>query len=317
MKVIQIYDNILFWSNNYYKIYKKINPDIVLHNAAKPNIFGGIICRILKIPVINNISGLGYILMNSSLKMKIVQLIYRFSQQKVTKIFFQNKQDYSLFINKRIVKKDQAVIIPGSGVDTARFNPSKKLKKQNDELLKFCFIGRLITDKGIYEYVEAAKMILKKNKNVKFYILGELYKSHPTSITKRELDSWKKENIITYLGKTDRVENVLGKFDCIILPSYREGMSRVLLESASMGIPIITTNVPGCKEIVDENQNGFLCKVKDPFDLADKIERFIKLEPERRKQMGVYGRKKIESEFDEEIVINTYIKTINDIITKK
>ena len=296
---------------NLYRIYKKINPDIALHNAAKPNIYGAIVCRILNVPVINNISGLGTLFLNNKLTSKIGRYLYKISQKKVHTIFFQNDDDMSLFIKKKLVKKEQTQLIPGSGVDLSKFQPCEK--KQN-EIIKFGFIGRLLKDKGIFEYINAAKLILKKFEGkCRFYVLGEIYKENPTAVTKKQLDKWIDDNTITYLEKTDLVEEEMKNFDCIILPSYREGLSKVLLEASAMGIPAITTDVPGCKHVVEDSKNGFICNVKDATDLSNSIERFICLSKEERDKMSQFGRKKAVDEFDENIVIDNYIKVIQSI----
>ncbi len=296
---------------NLYKIYKKNNPDIVLHNAAKPNIYGAIVCRILNIPVVNNISGLGTLFLNNKLSSKTGRYLYKISQKKVHTVFFQNHDDMSLFIERKLVKKEQSQLIPGSGVDLTKFQPCVK---DRNKIIKFGFIGRLLKDKGIFEYIEAAQLISKKYEGkCKFYVLGEIYKENPTAVTKKQLDEWIDNNTITYLEKTDLVEEEMKNFDCIILPSYREGLSKVLLEACAMGIPAITTDVPGCRDVIEDSKNGFICNVKDVTDLSNSIERFICLSNEERDKMGQFGRKKAVEEFDENIVMDNYIKVIHSI----
>jgi len=308
-----ILDNLHLIYKLYLK-YKYLKPDIVLHNAIKPNIYGSLVCRFLQIPVINNISGLGSLFIGDSYLKKIAVFFYRLSQKKAFRVFFQNQFDFDLFLNLKIINTYQAALIPGSGVDLERFKPKKKLFFDNS--LKFCFVGRLIKDKGIYEYIEAAEKIKEKYSNVKFYILGEMMPQNPNSISQIDLNNWQNKKTIHYLGKTDFVENELNKFDCVVLPSYREGLSRVLLEASSMAIPIITTNVPGCVDVVENNINGFVAKVKDIDDLILQIEKMINLSKIERDIMGENGRKIIENKFDEKIVINSYLKTIEDVIKK-
>jgi len=295
-----------------FRLYRTLNPDIVLHNAIKPNIYGALVCRLLGIPVINNISGLGSIFMSHGVSSFFGKLLYRFSQQKAKKVFFQNSADLSFFKSNNLIKPEQCSLLPGSGVDLERFKPM--LTKRDDALIKFCFVGRLIGDKGIYEFIAAAKKMKSVYSNVEFYILGELYLKNPTSISKEKLDEWIAEKTIIYLGKSDSVEKELSKFDCIVLPSYREGMARVLLEASSMAIPIITSDVPGCADVVENNKNGFICKVKNSEDLFLQMEKFISLSYDKRLKMGVYGREKVVKEFDEKIVIEKYIEAIDQII---
>ena len=268
-------------------------------------------CRILSIPVVNNISGLGTLFLDKSISSKIGRYLYKISQKKVHTVFFQNNDDMNLFLKRKLVKKDQSKLIPGSGVDLIKFQP---YEKPQNEVMKFAFIGRLLRDKGVFEYIQAVKLVLKEYKGkCKFYILGELYEENPTAVSKEQLDEWIDDKIITYLEKTDVVEEEMKKFDCIILPSYREGLSKVLLESSAMEIPAITTDVPGCRDVIENSKNGFICKVKDALDLSNAIERFIFLSNEERHEMGKYGRKKVVEKFDENIVIDNYIKVINAI----
>lgn len=294
-----------------YRLYKLIKPDVVLHNAIKPNIYGAIICRILRIPVINNISGLGAMFMSHNFSSYIGKQLYKFSQQKVNHIFFQNSSDLSLFLSKKIVKIEQCSLIPGSGVDLDRFRP--RITDQNNGTTKFCYVGRLLGDKGIYEFIEAAQKIKSTYSNVEFYILGELYLKHPTSVSREKLEEWIESGLVIFLGKSDHVENELYKFDCIVLPSYREGLSRVLLEASSMGIPAITSNVPGCIDVIEDGRNGFICKVKDSEDLYYQMRKFLSIPKEERIKMGKYGREKVVKKFDERFVIAEYLNVIEQL----
>jgi glycosyltransferase involved in cell wall biosynthesis len=299
----------LLW--DYFILYQREKPDLILHNAIKPNIYGALVCRILKIPVINNISGIGAIFMSGGLSTALGKVLYQVSQKKVHTVFLQNPTDYKLFVDNKLISARQGKIIPGSGVDLARFVPAKTYIDAT--ITKFCFVGRLIGDKGIYEYIDAAKKIKQEQLNAIFYILGELYLQHPTAVQQATLDQWVNERTVEFLGKTDEVEKALSQFDCIVLPSYREGLSRVLLESCSMAIPAITSDVPGCIDVIEHGKNGFICKAKDSEDLYIQMKKFIALSKEERNKMGAYGRLKIEKEFDEKIVIEHYLKAITQI----
>ena len=296
---------------NYYRIYKKIKPDVICHNAIKPNIYGTIAARMLNIPVINNISGLGTLFIKKSLSTKIAKLLYRFSQKRASKVFFQNNDDLSLFLNYKLIDEYKTQVIPGSGVDTARFFPNEDAKK--DLNFQFLFIGRLLYDKGIREYIEAVRLLKDKYPNVIFNILGPLYENNATAISKETLESWIKNEGIIYLGQTDSVEDVMGLVDCVVLPSYREGLSKVLIEASSMGLPIVTTNVPGCRDVVIDNETGFLCEVKDSKDLADKMEKVLLMSKAKRKEMGWDARKRALEVFDEKIIINHYKQAISSV----
>jgi len=299
----------------FYKIYKKVRPDVVLHFTIKPNIYGSFVANKLNIPVINNITGLGTIFLHDNFIQKLTVVLYKLSFRNVEKIFFQNIYDKNLFISKKIIKSKQSEILPGSGIDINKFSPMI-IDKNNDNFV-FLLIARVIRDKGIIEYVEAAKIIKKKYKNVEFRLLGQLGVANKTSIPSDEVNNWEKAGFINYLGVRKDVRKEIAMADCIVLPSYREGTSRTLLEAASMAKPIIATDVPGCNNIVEDEINGYLCKVKDANDLAEKMEKMIKLSAETRNKMGAKGRKKMINEFNENIVINKYLTAIDTILTKR
>ncbi len=298
----------------YYKIYKKLKPDIALHYTIKPNIYGTIGARLAGVKVINNISGLGTVFLNDSISSKIARNLYKIALIFSKKVFFQNPHDRELFIKNKLVKKSKTDLVPGSGIDTRKFKPLEKENKGGK--FKFLFIARLVKDKGIIEYVEAARIIknlkfkIENYIDIEFQILGAFYPGNPTAITKEQMGKWIEKGVINYLGVSDSVQDFIKKSDCVVLPSYREGLSRVLLEAASMAKPIITTDTPGCKDVVDDGINGFLCKVKDSKDLAKKMKKMLNLSKYERINMGKVGREKIINEFDEKIVIKKYLETI-------
>jgi glycosyltransferase involved in cell wall biosynthesis len=296
----------------YYKILKKIQPDIMLNYTIKPNIYGTIAASILNIPIVNNIAGLGTLFTTENFITKIAKILYKYSQLKANYVFFQNKEDFQLFIEQKLVDKNKCDVLPGSGVDTFKFMPVKKCMH---EKIVFLLIARMLWDKGIGEYVEAARIIKRQYKNVEFQLLGFLDVENKTAISKDQMNIWISEGIIKYLGTSDDVRVEISNADCIVLPSfYREGTPRTLLESASMEKPIITTDNIGCKDVVEDEVNGYLCMVKNSQDLAKKIEKFICLTEFERLQMGKEGRKKIKKEFEEKIVIDRYTTIINKIL---
>lgn len=296
----------------YYKTYKEVKPDIVLQYTIKPNIYGTIAASLLNIPTINNIAGLGTLFIKQNFVTKIAKWLYKNSQNKATKIFFQNQDDFKMFVNERLVEKEKCDVLPGSGVDIEKFKP---VAKKDDGVFRFLLVSRMLWAKGIQEFVDASKTIKEKYDNVEFQLLGHLDMKSPTAISKEEMDIWVKDGYVNYLGSSDDVRIEIGQADCIVLPSfYREGTPRILLESASMEKPIITTNNVGCKDVVDNGINGYLCKVKNSKDLADKMEMMINLTDEQRKAMGQAGREKIVKEFDEKIVIDKYLEAIEDIL---
>lgn len=298
---------------SYYKVLKDIKPNLMLNYTIKPNIYGTIAANLLNIPTINNIAGLGTLFIKENFITKIAKYLYKYSQSKAKHVFFQNNDDFELFTTQNLVDKNKCGILPGSGVDTNKFIPIEVEKK--DTKLRFLLISRMLWDKGIQEYVDAAREIKRKYDNIEFQLLGFLDVSNKTAIGKEQMDIWVKEGVINYLGTSDDVKNEISKCDCIILPSfYREGTPRTLLESASMAKPIITTDNIGCRDVVDHNINGFLCKMKNSKDLEKKIEDMINLREDERILMGKKGRKKIIQEFEESIVIEKYLSEINKIL---
>lgn len=298
---------------HFYKLFKSIKPDYVCQYTIKPNIYGSFAARLLNIKTINNIAGLGNLFIKEGFITKIAKFLYKISQSNVNKVFFQNRDDFAFFINQGIVKPAQCDILPGSGVDTKRFRPTVK---EQSNTLHFLHISRMIWEKGIGEYVEAARIIKSRYPNVEFSLLGFLDVENPGAISRDQMNQWIDEGVITYLGVSDNVDEVIATADCVVLPSYyREGTPKALLESASSAKPIITTDNVGCRDVVDHGINGYLCEPRSAEDLAEKIEMFIKLTPHEQKMMGKQSRFKIQHEFDERIVINRYLEALENVTT--
>jgi len=301
---------------NLYKIYKKEHPDLILHYTIKPNIYGSIAARLAKVKCINTITGLGYVFIKKNIITIIVKLLYKISFKYPEKIFFQNNDDLKLFLKNKIINKNKSILVNGSGVDIDYFSPYFcKEHKKNDENIHFIFIGRLLWDKGIGEYVKAAKIVNQKYKDVKFYILGVIDRGNPEGVPEKIVKNWQIIEYIKYLGETSDVRPFICKTDCVVLPSfYREGIPRSLLEAMAMEKPIITTNSVGCREVIEDGKNGFLIPIKNTIKLSEAMIKMIEITENKRKEMGEYGRKKAINEFDERIVINKYMKTIEEII---
>lgn len=295
-----------------YQLYKKIEPEIVLNFTIKPNIYSSLVCGILKIKCISNITGLGTIFIKESFVTKLAKLMYKRALSYNEKVFFQNNDDKDLFLTNQLIQKSKIDLVPGSGVDLNKFSPVVKETKKKK--LIFLMVARLLKDKGVVELVEAIKLLKQKYDNFEVHLLGALGVANHTAITKEELDSWIELDLVKYLGITDNVQDVILNVDCIVLPSYREGTPRSLLEACAMEKPIIATNVVGCKEVVDDTINGFLCEVKKAEDLAAKMELMLNLSQEQRENMGKAGRLKMIEQFDEKIVINKYLVAIKEIL---
>jgi len=295
----------------FYKLFKKTSPDVVCQYTIKPNIYGSLVATMFNIKMINNIAGLGTLFIKENAVTKIAKILYKVSQYKADRVFFQNRDDLALFTSEGIVNAEKCDVLPGSGVDTNRFKPQYKEESQN---IRFLLIARMIWEKGIGEYVKAAREIKKTHPNVEFCLLGFLDVENPGAITTYEMDKWIDEGVINYLGVSDKVDEVIQSADCVVLPSYyREGTPKTLLESGSSGKPIITTDNVGCRDVVDDGINGYICEPRSWEDLASKIEKFLALTNEERLEMGKRSRVKMLSEFDEKIVINKYLNLLKNI----
>lgn len=295
---------------DFYRLYKSLKPDVILQYTIKPNVYGSIAARILNIPVISNVSGFGTMFLRGGLSAKLVKFLYKLSLKK-NRVFFQNSEDREFFIKEKIVNEKQTDLVPGSGIDTTKYEAVKK--DFDSKTITFLMVARLVKDKGINEYIEAAKTIKEKYKNITFRLIEPLYPGNPTAVTEDELQMWIDDDVVDYLGASDEVIELMKEVDCVVLPSYREGLSRVLLEAGCLGLPIITTNVPGCKDVVDDGKNGFLCEVKNFDDLALKMEKYINLKPEEKQLMAINSRIKCEKVFDESFVISKYKNYIGEL----
>ena len=290
----------------YIKIIKEIKPKIVLTYTIKPNIYGGIACRILEIPHIANITGLGTAVENRGILQIITLFLYKIALKKTSCIFFQNKENADFINGKNIVQGRQR-LIPGSGVNLSYYNI---LEYPSDESVNFLFISRVMKEKGIDHYFIAAKYIKERYPDTEFHILGFCEESY-----EEKLKEMQEKDIIRYYGLQRDVKEFHKISHCTIHPTYYpEGMSNVLLESAACGRPIITTNRSGCREIVDDGINGYLVEQQNSQNLISKIEKFLELDYDTKKQMGLAGRCKVEKEFDRQIVIDAYMAEIEALL---
>lgn len=291
----------------YLKNIKMKKPDIVLTYTIKPNVYGGIACRLLKVPYIANITGLGTSIQSKGLVRGISLFLYKISLRRAAAVFFQNKSNKRFFIDNKIVLKKIVKQIPGSGVNLKQH--SFEDYPCEDDNIKFLFIGRMMKAKGINELFDSVEVIKKKYPNVEFHFIGRKEENFDERINKLS-----KEKMIIYHGRQDDVHAFIKESHAIINPSYHEGMSNVLLESASSGRPVIASNIPGCKETFDDGITGIGFIVKNTDSLINAITEFIQLSYNHKKEMGLMGRLKMEKEFNRNIVIKAYIKEIESVM---
>ncbi|AYW46465.1 glycosyltransferase family 4 protein [Tetragenococcus koreensis] len=290
----------------YKKIMKKYEPDVVLTYTIKPNVYGAMAAKIAKIPCIANITGLGTALEKKGVMQKITLTLYKIAFSKISKVFFQNTENLEFFREHGIATKRHR-LLPGSGVNLNHF---QLMDYPPDDVVKFVFVSRIMKEKGIDQYLGMAEYIKQKYPNVEFHILGFCEDSYEKVLKKMQ-----QRNIIKYHGMQSDVRNFHKFSHCTIHPTYYpEGMSNVLLESAACGRPIITTNRSGCREIIDDEVNGYIVEQEDTNDLIEKVEKFLSLNFEEKKAMGLAGRKKVEREFDRKIIVDAYQEEINVIL---
>ena len=298
-----------------YSYYKKYNPDIVHHVAIKPVIYGTLVARFIgSMKIVNAMAGLGFIFISNKRKVRFIRFfvhkMFKFLfKNKNGKLILQNKDDLEYFLKNKLVKKKQVTMIRGSGVDINEFTPVK----EPVDIPIIMLASRMLWDKGVREFVDAVKIIKDKKINVRFVLVGENDPENPASIPKRQLNEWHELGILEWWGGRSNMHEVLTQACVVCLPSYREGLPKILLEAASCGRPIIATDVPGCREIVRNGENGILVPPYEVESIADAIKDLVD-NPEKRKSMGRNGRKLVESEFSEEIVVSQTLKLYKKIL---
>jgi len=291
------------------RLLREARLDAVFSFTPKCNIYTGIAMRGLKGRFVPNLSGLGRAFTGESKLRGLMKALFRFAFRRAAQVFFQNRDDLAMFVAEGLLPAAKAKQLPGSGVDLARFAP---VPMPPDGPV-FLLLARLIWEKGLAQYAEAAAAIKKDHPAARFLLLGPLEENSASAIDPQTLEEWRAHGLIEYLGVAKDVAPYIAAADCVVLPSYyREGVPRSLLEAAAMARPLITTDMPGCREAVEDGVNGFLCAPRDSADLTDKLRRFLALDGDARRRMGENGRRKMEREFDERIVLAAYAGLIDE-----
>ena len=295
----------------YKKLIRRVKPDIVFTYTIKPNVYGGMACASLGVPYVANVTGLGTAVENGGLMQKITMTLYRYGLRRAQKVFFQNAENQDFMLSHKVVRQAHD-LLPGSGVNLERY-PAQEYPQ--GETVDFVFIARLMKEKGTDQYLAAAEYIHKKYPNTRFHICGACEQDYKERLAALEADG-----TVIYHGLVKDIAAIHRFSACTVHPTYYpEGLSNVLLESCASARPIITTDRAGCREVVEEGKNGFVVKQKDADDLIEKIEKFLSLAWEERRDMGLYGRAKVEREFDRRIVVEKYMKELvaEQILVKK
>jgi glycosyltransferase involved in cell wall biosynthesis len=291
----------------YLRLFHRYAPDIYLCYTAKPNIYGSLAARLAGVPSLPNVSGLGTAFISDGLLSRFVGLLYRLAFRACPIVFFQNPDDRDLFAARKLITRGQARLLPGSGIDLEHFQP---MPSSDDGLLRFLFIGRLLGDKGVREFVEAARLLKREHPDWHFQLLGSLDAGNRSGIGSDELARWIEQGLIEHLGQADDVRPHIADATAVVLPSYREGLPRSLLEAAAMARPLIASDVPGNRQLVEHDHNGLLCKVRDPQSLADAMRRLGTMDAGKRGEMGRAARALAERDYSVEKVITSYLEAV-------
>ena len=297
---------------------KNIKPAVCMTFTIRPTIYGNIVTRLLKIPTISTVTGTGPLFESKSISYRIARMLYKRVLKKTKRVFFPNFDDLNAFVEHKYITRETGRRVPGSGVNNEKFAP-RPSTRSNDRKFTFLYISRLVKDKGILEFAEAASIVRQENQNAEFHIIGPLWLNNKKSltVTKEELAKWIANKWVVYHGEQKDVRPFMANADCVVMPSYREGMSNVLLEAASMARPLIATDVTGCRDIVEDNINGLLCKPRDGKDLAVVMKKMMSISAAGREEMGKRGREKVIREFDKKVVLQSYLQAVSEVIDGK
>ena len=291
-------------------LLRAMRPDVVLTWTPKPNIYAALAGTLLGVEVVPNIAGLGTAFIRRGALSRVVSLLYLCSLRHCHRVFFQNNDDQQLFVNNGWVSGNAAERLPGSGVDLKRFAPTPL--PSGDGTAVFLFAGRLLADKGLRELIAATRKLKAEGAQLRVLIAGFIDAGNPSSISQDELGLWQREKLVEYLGPIKDICPVIAQSDCVVLPSYREGVPRILLEAAAMARPVITTNAIGCRDAVVAGETGFLCRLRDVDSLAATMRQMLHLSRGQRASMGACGRQYVESSFDEQHVIEQYMTVVSN-----
>ena len=296
---------------DYVRLFRRTKPQFYLGFTAKPNIYGSLAAQITGVASLPNVSGLGTAFMSSGPLAGFVSLLYRLAFRRCPIVFFQNPDDRDLFVARNIVEPSQARLLPGSGIDLDRFAPAPMPADHNQ--MTFLFIGRLLGDKGVREFVEAARVLRGERPAWRFQLLGDIDPGNRTGIVAEQVRQWVSDGLIEHLGHADDVRPFIAGATAVVLPSYREGLPRSLLEGAAMARPLIASDVPGNRQLVEHGVNGFLCAARDAKSLAEVMRQLGSIAPERRAQMGLAGRGLVEREYGVERVVGAYLDALTQL----
>ncbi len=297
-----------------YRKYRTIKPHLIFHYTIKPNIYGSLAAWLAGVKSIAVTTGLGYTFTRKNLTAYIAKQLYRLAFRFPCEVWFLNADDRADFVRAKLLAKPKcAHILPSEGINLEQFSLAPPIQDKAD--FEFILISRLLWDKGIGEYIEAARQLKARYPQARFTLLGPGNVANPSAISAADIERWRAEGIVDYLGTTSDVRSYIARADCVVLPSYREGVPRTLLEAAALGRPAVATDVPGCRDVIDDGLTGLLCAAKSATDLAAKMEQMLLMSTNQRRVMGEQAREKIAREFDEKKIIHRYLSVLDTLNT--
>ncbi len=290
--------------------FRILRPDVVLSYTIKNNVFGALAARIAGVPFLPNVTGLGTAFLSGRALQKLVQVLYRIAFVRVPRVFFQNEDDRDLFVSLGLVRAGQTSLLPGSGIDLTHFTP-QPMPVGGD--VTFLLIARVLRDKGVVEYAQAAAKLRQSHPHAQFLLLGPMGAANRSAIDAATVQGWQESGALTYLGASEDVRTEIAQAHCVVLPSYREGLPRSLLEAGAMARPAVATDVPGCRHVVVEGETGLLCQVRDGESLRAALQKILEMPAEERIAMGQRARVRMEEVYDQAHVIAAYRQILMDL----
>jgi len=297
--------------------YHQLRPAVAFHFTIKNNVYGTWAAHALGVPAVNNISGLGTAFIRPGPVAALVRTLYRLSQPLAHRVFCQNADDLELLRQRRLVPANRLRLLPGSGVDVQRFHPSLRVERKSSVPLRLLYAGRMLADKGLHELMAAVDHINAQGVRCELSLCGFAGADNMSAIDELQLQQWAQHPGVRWLGPSDDMPAVYAQADAVVLPSYREGMPRSLLEAAAMGLPAVATDVPGCRHIITHGVNGLLCQARSTDALCEALEQLLAMTDAERAALGAAGRARVEAEFDEQIVIKKYLEAIEEALAKR
>lgn len=293
----------------YRRLLRRVAPAAMLTFTPKPNIYGSLAAELCGVPAISTVTGLGTGFLSGRALQSFVSILYRLAFRSSACVFFHNREDLELFAKNRLVDPGKASVVAGSGIDIYRFKPVER--KRTDGPPTFLFVGRFLKDKGLAEFIAAAADVGSRHPG-RFQLAGVI-EEHPKAVSRELVENAARSGIVELVGTTTDIREFIEDADCVVLPSYREGLPRVLLEASAMAKPVIAADVPGCRQAVDHRLSGLLCEPRSARALAEAMETIMAMSPGQRTEMGRQGRMKAEREFSEERVVEAYLDALREV----